>query len=293
MELRKMGIEDLLSDESFINYCKKSSAVDIARWESCKEESPDHKTMIETARAGFIEMFNAMAIADREEQETRLRDRLNIVEQAPVVQMQGYQDKKTKKPYSVLLKFTAAVVALFFAGYFIVHNKSNSKKETLKSFVSAYGERKNFQLPDGSLVTLNAGSKMTINESYGIAARDIWLEGEAFFDVKHNKELPFIVHTPAMNIKALGTTFNVKAYPGEKATETSLVNGLVEVTLKEEKNRKVLLHPNQKIEWIKPGAEICADEPAKENMSKKEISIDRPVQNLTKTVGGDLKEIAW
>lgn len=294
MELRKMGIEDLLSDESFINYCKKRSPGDIARWETFKEERPDHKMLIESARASFNDMFNAMAIADRDEQETRLRDRLNIVEQAPVVQMQGYEDKKTKKPISVLLKLTAAVVALFFAGYFIINNKSNSRKETLKSFVSAYGERKNFQLPDGSIVTLNAGSKMTINESYGISTRDIWLEGEAFFDVKNNKELPFIVHTPAMNIKALGTTFNVKAYPGEKTTETSLVNGLVEITLTEEKSRKVLLYPNQKIKWIVPGAETCLNnEETTEKMSKKKISIESPVQSLTKTDGGDVKEIAW
>lgn len=292
MEPGKMSIEDLLSDESFINYCKKTSPGDIARWETFKEERPDHKMVIESARASFMEIFNAMAIADRDEQETRLRSRLNLVEQAPIVQMSGYEEKKPKKYFSVLLKLTAAVAAVFFAGYFIINDRSNSAKESLKSFVAANGERKNFQLPDGSIVTLNAGSKMTINDSYGISTRDIFLEGEAFFDVKHNKELPFIVHTPAMDVKALGTSFNVKAYPCEKS-EASLVKGLVEVTLKEEKNRKVLLHPNQKIEWMMPNAETYVSGTATVKVDKKRNSINNLVQSLTKTDDGDVKEIAW
>lgn len=286
-----MGIEDLLSDESFINYCKKNSSADIARWESFKEENFHNKELIESARVVFMELFNAMAIADMTEQETRLRNRLEFVEQAPIVQMPVYaEDKKPNKRFSVLLKLTAAAVLLLIAGYFLIdHYKVSSKKESLKSFVAANGERKNFQLPDGSIVTLNAGSKMTIDDRYGVSTRDIFLEGEAFFDVKHNKELPFIVHTPAMDIKALGTSFNVKAYPCEKLTETSLVKGLVEVTLKEGKNRKVLLHPNEKVEWINSNGkrrEVAAKK-------DKKTSIDNIVQGLTKTDAGDVKEIAW
>ncbi|HKO79985.1 MAG TPA: FecR domain-containing protein [Chitinophagaceae bacterium] len=290
MELGKMGIEDLLSDESFINYCKKTSSVDIASWESFKEKSLYNKELIESARVVFTELFNAMAVADMTEQENRLRNRLDVVEQAPVVQMPLYEDKKSKKRFSVWLKLTAAAILLLVTGYFIIDNyKVSSKKENLKSFVAANGERKNFQLPDGSIVTLNAGSKMTIDDSYGTATRDIFLEGEAFFDVKHNKELPFIVHTPAMDIKALGTSFNVKAYPCEKLTEASLVKGLVEVTLKE-KNCKVLLHPNQKIEWVNSNNDKTIA--AQEKVEKK-ISLDKLVQSLTKTDGGDVKEIAW
>jgi transmembrane sensor len=290
MEPGKMGIEDLLSDESFINYCKKASAADVARWESLKAQSADHKTLIESGRIAFIEMFNALATADLEEQERRLRNRLNIVEQAPVVQLPVYEEKKASKTRSFLLKLAAAAVLIIVAGYALISqfNKKPSK-ENLRAFVSAKGERKNFQLPDGSVVTLNAGSKIIIDESYGVYTRDIYLQGEAFFDVKHDKATPFIVHTPAMDIKALGTSFNVKAYPCEKSIEASLVKGLVEVTLKDEENRKVLLHPNQKIEWkyAGNGKRVAAI------MNKKTASPEDLIQSLTKTDGGDLKEIAW
>jgi transmembrane sensor len=290
MELGKMGIEDLLSDESFINYCKKTSAADIARWESLKAQSPDHKALIESARIAFIEMFNALAATDLAEQETRLRNRLNVVEQAPVVQLPVYEEKRPRKIRSLLWKLAVAAVVIVVAGYaLIIQFKNEPSKEHLRAFVSAKGERKNFQLPDGSVVTLNAGSKITIDASYGVSTRDIYLQGEAFFDVKHDKATPFIVHTPAMDIKALGTSFNVKAYPCEKSIEASLVKGLVEVTLKDEENRKVLLHPNQKIEWKYAGNErrVAAI------MNKKTASPEDLIQSLTKTNGGDLKEIAW
>ncbi len=290
MEFGKMDMEDLLADESFINYCKQTAPADIARWEAHLREHPDDEIFIGNAKARFAVIFNAMAMTDRDEQEALLKSRLTSVDPAPIVQMQGYEDKKPKHIFSMFLKLTAAVAVVILAGYFILKNNDHARKEGLKIFAAAYGERKNFQLPDGSVVILNAGSKMHINERYGISTRDIYLEGEAFFDVKHNKALPFIVHTPAMDVKALGTAFNVKAYPGEKMTETSLVRGLVEVTLKKGENRKVLLHPNEKVQWEQPGAETGVDETAKE---KKILLPQNLVQCLTKTDRNEIKEIAW
>lgn len=289
MEPGKMGIEDLLSDESFINYCKKTSVADIARWESQKTKSHEHKLLIESAQLAFIDMFNALATADLAEQETRLRNRLNVVEQAPVVQLAVYEEKTKTKIRSLLLKLAIAAVFIVVAGYALRSLfKKETSKDNLRAFVSAKGERKNFQLPDGSVVTLNAGSKIIIDNSYGVSTRDIYLQGEAFFDVKHDKATPFIVHTPAMDIKALGTSFNVKAYPCEKSIEASLVKGLVEITLKDEENKKVLLHPNQKIEW-----KYAGNQRRVAIMNKKSGSPEDLIQSLTKTDGGDLKEIAW
>lgn len=289
-----MDIEDLLVDESFINYCKGTSQTDIARWESYLRANPDHRIHIENAKAKFVSLFNAMAIADRDEQEVLLKKRLLTTEPAPVVQIWGSDERKNRKWGSLLVKLISAAAVVVIVTYFItVRSGGASSKENPKVFVSVYGERKNFQLPDGSVVILNAGSKMKITDSYGVSARDIYLEGEAFFDVKHNKGLPFIVHTPAMDVKAVGTAFNVKAYPGEKMTETSLVRGLVEVTLKEEKNRTILLHPNEKVQWNLQVAETDPDGATKAHLHKMGNSGQSLLQHLTKTPGDDIKEIAW
>lgn len=217
----------------------------------------------------------------------------NIKADPSVVEMIANRVKKKKNIVSIMLALTASVAAVVLVFIFNDRGSSNEKKEVWKTFLSAYGERKIFQLPDGSVVTLNGGSKITIGEGYGILTRDIFLEGEAFFDVRHNKEVPFIVHTAAMDVKAVGTAFDVKAYPGEKITETSLINGMVEVTFKEEQNRKLLLQPNQKVQWTLPatGPDRAVDEKSKTDSNKWQAA--GGIQNITKTDEGDIKETAW
>ncbi|HWW40829.1 FecR family protein [Pedobacter sp.] len=286
MKSDKMSIADLLADESFINYCKRSSPEDIAQWESYMRDNPGRQELVESARARFIELFNAMAMVNLDEQENLLMNRVNIVEPALVVKMEGSGEQEPKNVVSPLLKWMIPAAAVAIGFFFIINYLNRGKKEVPKIFAAAYGERKNIQLPDGSIVTLNAGSKIHIDENYGVSARDIYLEGEAFFDVKQSKDLPFIVHTSAMDVKALGTAFDVKAYPDEKIIEASLVSGLVEVTLKEEKNYKIVLHPNQKVQWKLPGEGTVPT-------GKSKIPVNNPVEDVTKTEEGEVKETAW
>ena len=108
------------------------------------------------------------------------------------------------------------------------------------------GSKTNLVLPDGTKVWLNASSQLTYEKSYGNSLREVTLTGEAYFDVVKNKEKPFIIHTAKMDVKVLGTAFNVKCYPGEKTTETSLVRGSIEVTLKD-RLEKIMMKPNEKL----------------------------------------------
>jgi transmembrane sensor len=109
------------------------------------------------------------------------------------------------------------------------------------------GSKTNVILPDGTVVKLNAGSKLTYNKDYGNTLREVNLTGEAFFEVVKNKEKPFIIHTKKIDIRVLGTVFNVKSYPNEPRTETSLVKGSIEVTFKDRPAEKVILKPNEKL----------------------------------------------
>lgn len=293
MKLDKMDIADLLADESFINYCKKSSPEDVTFWENYIRENPGRRLLIEQANEQFVQLFNALGETDLEEQVTRLKGRLNLLdsmEQALVIQMDGFEKKKSGNISSLLIKISVAAVLL--VGSFLAINYYNSSRnKSSKTFLAAYGERKNIQLPDGTDVTLNAGSKIGIKENFGASTRDVYLEGEAFFDVKHNAKLPFIVHTTAMDVKALGTAFNVKAYLDETITETSLIRGLVEVTLKESDNRKMLLYPNQKIKWEHPFAKTGNSNSPKDMDSLNESN--SLVKKLLVTDLGNIKEVAW
>ena len=155
-----------------------------------------------------------------------------------------------KKKY---LLFSLSAVAIAIFGFYF-HSFVNSPAPALtktsndKSEVSTkYGSRTKLLLPDGSQVWLNSGSKLSYDKTYGNGIREVALTGEAYFDVVKNPAHPFIIHTATIDIKVLGTAFNVKSFPGEKNTETSLVRGSIEVTFKNRPSYKIILKPNEKL----------------------------------------------
>jgi ferric-dicitrate binding protein FerR (iron transport regulator) len=109
-----------------------------------------------------------------------------------------------------------------------------------------YGSKMSLTLPDHSKLWINSGSKVVYDHRFGVDHRRIRIEGEVFFEVAKNPKLPFIVQAGNVSIRALGTAFNVKAYPEEKLVETTLVHGSVEVNKAGEK-KSVLLKPSEKI----------------------------------------------
>jgi len=110
------------------------------------------------------------------------------------------------------------------------------------------GSRSKVQLPDGSTVWFNAGSILNYKKDYGKKIREIEFSGEGYFDIVKMPDKPFIIHTKAIDIKVLGTAFNLRAYPDAKQTETSLIRGKIEVRIRNSPNKKpYILEPNDKL----------------------------------------------
>jgi len=151
------------------------------------------------------------------------------------------------------LALTVFTVALFLGNRATGLNSpvsQNLTKEPLRAvsqISTKNGFKTNLILPDGSKVWLNAGSSLTYDSAYGKNIREVALSGEAFFDVVKNKEKPFIIHASKINVRVLGTEFNVRAYPSDKTTEASLIRGSIEVTFKDKPSSKIILKPNEKI----------------------------------------------
>ncbi len=108
------------------------------------------------------------------------------------------------------------------------------------------GEKLQFTLPDGSLVWLNADSRLRYMASFDDSLREVFLEGEAFFDVVPNAAQPFVIRTKHSEVRVLGTSFNVRAYPDMPQTETLVVTGEVRVTDRQNTARTMLLRPREK-----------------------------------------------
>lgn len=147
--------------------------------------------------------------------------------------------------------------------------------------------RHHLQLPDGTSVWLNAGSKLDYPEQFTDGKRIVTLEGEAYFDVAKDAARPFIVKTRSFSIRVLGTVFNVRAYPQEDSAVTSLVQGSVEVVIDEKQNHVVRLLPNEKL-TIPVVAMIAAEKvkaPVQEIRMRKEP--------LTEVRDSVMAETAW
>ncbi|HEU0065503.1 MAG TPA: FecR family protein [Flavisolibacter sp.] len=159
---------------------------------------------------------------------------------------------KPKSWFSLVTKFKWIPIAVFssvglFLIVFLFSKQSVPKNINRYSEISTKpGSRSKLLLPDSSTVWLNAGSKLTYNSNFGATDRSVHLTGEAFFDVKKTG-LPFIIHTGAIQIKVLGTAFNVKSYPSEKTIETTLIRGVVEITMDKRPEKKFTLYPNEKL----------------------------------------------
>jgi transmembrane sensor len=109
------------------------------------------------------------------------------------------------------------------------------------------GSKSKIILPDSTVVWLNADSRITYPANFQGKKREVQLTGEAFFEVTKDAQRPFIIHTNTIDIKVLGTVFNVRSYPEEATTETSLLKGEVEVTVLNQDNKKMILKPNEKL----------------------------------------------
>ncbi|WP_160714265.1 FecR family protein [Chitinophaga solisilvae] len=120
------------------------------------------------------------------------------------------------------------------------------KTQQLSEVATRNGARTSIELPDGTRVWLNAGSKLTYDKNFGLHNRNITLSGEAFFDVSKQAEHPFVIHTTAVNIRVLGTKFNIRSYPGDHATEAALLSGSIEASLNNSQE-KIILRPTEKI----------------------------------------------
>jgi ferric-dicitrate binding protein FerR (iron transport regulator) len=153
------------------------------------------------------------------------------------------QYENRRNPWRPWIAAAAAVLLATVAALYLF--KPAASQNDYNTVTTRPGSRSKVQLPDGTTVWLNADSRL----SYKInnTGREVELTGEAYFDVAKDKDHPFRVHTPTVDILVLGTTFDIRSYSKEYNTETSLFQGSVEVTLRNNPDKKIILHPEEKI----------------------------------------------
>ena len=129
----------------------------------------------------------------------------------------------------------------------------NENKAAYNQLVIPYGSKSRIILSDGTEINMNAGTKLIYPTSFNKSSREVRLLGEAYFKVSKNKHKPFIVKAGQLDIKVLGTRFNVTTYPESEKIETVLEEGSVSVSSKynEQLSEPVILKPNQILTYNK------------------------------------------
>lgn len=146
--------------------------------------------------------------------------------------------EQDKKPISRIMKLVIAVskiAAILIIGLFLGLSVHYFKKAEPVYFTSIApkGSVSQMVLPDNSIVYLNAGSQLKYTMEGLKGKREVFLEGEAWFDITKNEKKPFVVHTPFYDVHVLGTQFNVKAYKTDDEITTTLEEGSVHITSSE------------------------------------------------------------
>ncbi|MEE1944374.1 FecR domain-containing protein [Pedobacter sp. KR3-3] len=149
-------------------------------------------------------------------------------------------------------RYAMAAVLVMVCGLGLLLFKSDGAKTKPQAIVKVIsnpnGEQRSITMPDGSVVYLNAGSRISYNAHFSADKREVKLEGEAFFDVVHETKRPFIVKTGKVSTTVLGTSFNIKAFPA-KAVEVTVETGKVGVVLQRANKKDTLnfLLPNEQL----------------------------------------------
>ena len=152
------------------------------------------------------------------------------------------------------MPIAASVLIAFFLGSLLQKNKDATpvnRENVFTHFIVPKGSRSQVILPDQTKVWLNSESKLKYPNDFNSRNREVFLEGEAFFDVAHDMSKRFIVNTSDIKIRVYGTKFNVKSYPKENIVETTLEEGLISMVANKQNKKEVFLRPNESIIYYK------------------------------------------
>ena len=183
----------------------------------------------------------AASVYDKDKAFENFRNRVESQKEIQSTSRRGFS-------LSALWRYAAVVAIIIAVGCISYWQGEVNVKDTFAdiSVEAPFGSNTKLYLPDGTLVWLNAGSRMTYSQGFGVDNRKVELEGEGYFEVKRNEKIPFFVKTKDLQLQVLGTKFNFRDYPEDHEVVVSLLEGKVGLNnlLREEK--EAVLSPDER-----------------------------------------------
>lgn len=230
------NIEDLLTDPFFRSWVNNPTPELDRFWQLWLVENQDKAYLFDQAK-------DIIKSIEFKEYEASAKKKSNLFNE---IRVDSYSYKKNRSIAVYIYRIAAAILISIGIGFYLQSSEEEYKKEneiTVKSNKS--GEQSRIILPDSTLVELNASSSITYSTSFDGEFREVFLEGEAFFDVRSNRSRPFRVISNSLEILVLGTEFNVISY--DSVFEVSLVEGSVHLSSKN--GQQSFLRPGEKASY--------------------------------------------
>lgn len=252
MDHSNFSIEELLTDESFVNYCYALNTADVQLWEDKLSANPELKEPIEKAKELCLLLAIKVSSAEKQIQLEKLQYEIEALKNTGPVKEKGYAKIKQLWVWAGV----AASILILTTVYFSNRTTEPEKGAALYSEVTGsnytltaktdFDHRKTVLLPDGSTVIMNGSSTLKVAADFNKKDRHVFLTGEAFFQVKKDHTKPFVVLTAKTATTALGTSFKVQSYPSESFASVMLATGKVKVeSTRSDKISDVILTPGQ------------------------------------------------
>lgn len=186
----------------------------------------------------------------RDEIEEGIRQKISAAEKGDTVSM-------FKKRHLWITGIAVAASLLLFFNIFMFQNSPvHHTRDSVLSGLTREKENRLIRLPDGSSVIISAGSKLNYPSSFdGLAKREVYLDGQAYFDIKHNSAKPFVIYTGKLKTTVLGTAFNISAWSNSDDITVTVTRGKVKV--EDEDNRTIgVIIPDHQIKYDKVNTNI-------------------------------------
>jgi ferric-dicitrate binding protein FerR (iron transport regulator) len=230
MEQRISHIDELILS-SLSGHPSPDETAELREW---LDASPENRAHLRTVR----EIWLATGVLDHAGRFDK-----NRAAERFLTRTGSYTNTRKKTGIMRYLKYAAAAVALLLIVSYASYRRGGDQvKNRFADIVveAPMGAKTKTVLPDGTLIWLNAGSKITYSQGFGVNDRHVGLTGEGYFEVTANAALPFLVNTEDLQVCVLGTRFNFSNYPDNEEAVVSLIEGKVQVknlmNVNEEKN---------------------------------------------------------
>lgn len=215
---------------------------ELAAWISESDVNEQYYTSIKNKWEAAIDDMSR--IADTENEWSRFLSRIKKDYQSNVFRYSSNA--------RIFYRFAAILIVGIVMGA-LVMNRSLKQEPVFITFLAPKGSISQMVLADSSIVYLNAGSEIRYSPEAKNNSREVFLKGEAWFNVTKNTKKPFVVHTPYYNVNVTGTCFNIKAYENDAEVTTTLEEGAVEITSSEKFKlaENILLQTGQQVVFNK------------------------------------------